>query len=354
MSIEFIASLKSAIRVSTPLVAINTFDASATIEQIRKEIPSLEDSPLVLWDTVFGFRPLNDAAKSEIPSMADKAGSDIMASAVPEEAVRMAFYASNDVVIFFSNYQLFMSTPAMIQGVWNLRNGYKMRGNMFIALMASGNTIPAVLTNDVLVLSEALPTEKQLEAIIKDTFENASLPEPDTKVIKKAVDALIGLPVFPSDQSAAMCLNVKHGTLDTQELWERKRQTINQQQGLTVWQGSERMEDIGGLDNVKSFINKLMDGRKTPKVVIFIDEIEKAFAGTGTDTSGTKTELTGGMLSWTQDKNIGGLMFLGLPGVAKSQIAKCMWTEYGVCVISFDLSAMQGSLVGQSIANLKA
>ena len=41
-------------------------------------------------------------------------------------------------------------------------------------------------------------------------------------------------------------------------------------------------------------------------MIVFVDEIEKAFAGTGTDMSGVKTEMTGTMLSWMQDRGADG------------------------------------------------
>jgi len=43
----------------------------------------------------------------------------------------------------------------------------------------------------------------------------------------------------------------------------------------------------------------VLAGIEPPRVVVFIDEIEKAFAGTGTDLSGVKTEMTGTILKLT-------------------------------------------------------
>ena len=46
-------------------------------------------------------------------------------------------------------------------------------------------------------------------------------------------------------------------------------------------------------------------------MIVFVDEIEKAFAGTGTDMSGVKTEMTGTMLSWMQGRGADGTVLLG-------------------------------------------
>jgi SpoVK/Ycf46/Vps4 family AAA+-type ATPase len=88
-------------------------------------------------------------------------------------------------------------------------------------------------------------------------------------------------------------------------------------------------------------------------VVVFVDEIEKAFAGTGTDLSGVKTEMTGTILSWMQDREADGLLLLGPPGAAKSAIAKATGNTAGIPTISFDLAAMQNSLVGASAERLR-
>jgi SpoVK/Ycf46/Vps4 family AAA+-type ATPase len=89
-------------------------------------------------------------------------------------------------------------------------------------------------------------------------------------------------------------------------------------------------------------------------VIVFLDEIEKAFAGTGTDLSGVKTEMTGTMLTWMQDNETDGLIFIGPPGAAKSAAAKATGNSAGIPTIAFDLGAMQSSLVGGSGERLRA
>jgi hypothetical protein len=71
--------------------------------------------------------------------------------------------------------------------------------------------------------------------------------------------------------------------------------------GNTVSRGGEKFSDIGGVETAKNYFSKLLEGKEPPRVVVFIDEIEKAFAGTGTDLSGVKTGMTGTMLTWMQD-----------------------------------------------------
>src|SRR5437867_12433664 len=97
-----------------------------------------------------------------------------------------------------------------------------------------------------------------------------------------------------------------------------------------------------------------MHGNQPPRVVVFVDEIEKALAGSGTDLSGVKTEMAGTLLTWMQDHEAEGTIFLGPPGAAKSAVSKATGNTAGVPTIAFDLSAMQDSLVGASGDRLRA
>ena len=97
----------------------------------------------------------------------------------------------------------------------------------------------------------------------------------------------------------------------------------------------------------------MLRGVDPPRVVVFIDEIEKAFAGTGTDLSGVKTEMTGTILTYMQDHEADGIVFSGPPGAAKSAVAKATGGTAGIPTIAFDLAAMESSLVGASTERLR-
>jgi hypothetical protein len=364
---EFLTQFKAARRVSTPLVAVRTFDAKSTIDGVRTLFDADTLPPFIIWDCAQGFKVANQGTKSAtiangIVSTAIQAcNSAIEATIDIKEALRIAecFNGTNnnDPIVFLSNLHLFWSEREVIQGVWNIRDTYKAKGNMLVLLCSAGSILPTELTNDILILDEPLPTVDVLKKIVFDTFEFAGVTPPTDTVIENAVNALNGLPYFPAEQSTAMCLTAnkktKLGTLDIHELWERKRQVINQTPGLTVWQGNESLDDIGGLEAIKTYLTRVCEGKGSPNVFIFLDEIEKAFAGTGTDTSGVTTKLTGGMLQWLQDKNIQGVILLGVPGAGKTQIAKAIGTKFNKPVIAFNLSSMESSLVGSSQSNLR-
>jgi adenylate kinase family enzyme len=226
---------------------------------------------------------------------------------------------------------------------------------MLVLLTNQGATLPQELTHDILVLDEPLPSLETLEKIVRDTFESAGMTAPDADTLKLATDALIGLPFFPAEQSTAMCLDtIGDEGLNISDLWDRKRQQINQTNGLSVGTGKESLAEIGGLENVKEYMERLLGGNDAPRCIIFSDEIEKAFAGTGTDMSGVKTALTGAMLSWTQDQDMSGVLWFGVPGGGKSQLGKAIAAHHNIPFIKFDLDGMQSGIVGSSGSNLRS
>src|SRR5262249_27645499 len=106
---------------------------------------------------------------------------------------------------------------------------------------------------------------------------------------------------------------------------------------------------------IKTFMRRVITGKNPPRVIVFIDEIEKMLAaGAQGDTSGVSQGFLGTMLSYMQDHNSRGTIFVGPPGAAKSAVAKATGAEAGVPTIALDLGGMKGSLVGQSEERLRA
>jgi hypothetical protein len=347
---EFRAVVKAARRVGTPLLAVRTADPASAITQVCGGINSGKQSPspLLVWDFIGGLQGRNDAGKSAIAKVLGENSSALSPSDVLSVAQRIAA----DAILFFLNPQRIWEQPDVVQGIWNLRDVFKGGGQMLVLVTPPAATLPVELQNDVMVIDEPLPSTDDLARLVTETFDSATVAAPDDATISKAIDALIGLAAFPAEQVLAMSLS-KNG-LDLGRLWERKCQAVELTSGLTIWRGGETFDQIGGCENIKRFLTAVLQGREAPRVIVFVDEIEKAFAGTGTDMSGVKTEMTGTMLSWMQDRGADGVIFIGPPGAAKSAVGKSAGATADIPTVAFDLSAMQSSLVGGSGERLRA
>ncbi len=351
----FIKSFQSAHEVSTPLLAVRTFDNRSTIDSIKSHVKASNDDEnaiaLVQWDCVKGVSGINQSGFDRTKKAIKDSNSNIELTLSLRETLRVLNYIGEDVIVFISNAHLFWNEPEVIQGIWNLRDPFKSDGSMLVLLVSSGSILPSELSHDFLTLDEPLPTEDKITKIITDTFENAGLEHPSGTVIEDATKALIGLPAFPAEQAVAMCLDIESQTLDINGLWSRKKQAINQTRGLAVLETTTSLEDLGGLQQIKNYLTRVMEGKDSPSVILFWDEIEKDFAGMGTDTSGTKTSLAGSVLTWSQDTGVRGVIGVGVPGVGKSEIAKAIGTKFGKPVISVKLSDMESGIVGSSNEN---
>ena len=348
---ELVKQVRTARRVGTPLIGINTPDPAATIAAIVKSIEPPTDGEIgpqiVEWDIVRGMNGLNAPGRDWAKSLGDfdpTIGN-------PTAALQMALKLEESGLLFIHLASRWFGDASFVQAAWNLRDSLKANGRM-VTFLAKCLTLPAELSDDVLVFDEPLPTAEELRAIILQQHKNASL-DPDETKTERGIEALRGLSAFCSEQVTAMSLT-KSG-LNVDGLWDRKRQAVEQTPGLRVFRGTDSFDQIGGCEIIKSFLSRIMIGKARPNAVVFVDEIEKMIGGgaAGGDTSGVSQDQLGTILSYMQDHSAAGCIFVGPPGAAKSAIAKAAGGIGGIPTIQLDLGAAKGSLVGQSEQQLR-
>lgn len=345
MSKSLCERLLAARRVSVPLVAIETADPAATIALFRGEAFAAVGSTatvLVSWDVINGFLPLNEAGRQALSQISEAEG-----VIDPVAALIVAQQLPAGSVLVFHNAHRFMDGVPVVQGVWNLRDKYKSNFRMLV-LLAPVWKLPVELQADVVVVDHPLPSAEEISAQVAKIVKAAKL---GGGVPDGAVDALRGLTAFQAEQQAAMAAR-KTG-IDVDDLWESKRKLVEQTPGLSIEGGSSGFDSIGGVPVVKSFIKSVLTGNRKPKAIVFIDEIEKALAGVGGDTSGVSQDQLGALLSYMQDNRSTGCLFIGPPGAAKSVVAKAAGAECGIPTVKLDLGATKGGLVGQSEEQLR-
>jgi ATPase family associated with various cellular activities (AAA) len=347
-------------RAGVPLVAFETADPAQTI---RGVIASLNGkgakTPVLCWDILRGLFGLNEPGSNLASDISPNGAAE---SGNPAECLRMLAEATgtgkNDAeerpgaVIFFCNAQAFISEPTVLQGVWNLRDKFKGNGATLVLLCPS-LTLPAALSQDVVKLSEALPTEAELATILDDIAGAAGLKPEAIAERPRVVNTLLGLSAFSAEQTVALSLS--RDGVNMVDLWERKKRQIENTPGITFLTGEARFADLRGQDNLQNFARRVASNPAQPiGVVVFLDELEKSLGGSGTDTSGTSQDQLGVMLKEMQDNNATGIILLGHGGTGKSNFAKAFGNEANAPTVCFDLGAMKGSLVGQSEERIRS
>ena len=189
-----IDSLKSARRVSTPLVAIQTPDPVATIQRIAADVGG--DAPKVQWDFCSGLTAVNPQGEEAIA----------IACACPachgagetEEGVcqtcdgrRMLFSPTDSrtnpagvlamlrsmpakTMAFIQNAHRFLADVGFIQGVSNLRDLFKQDHRTLI-LLAPAISLPPELAGDFVVFDEPLPDGNAAREIILAVHRDADV-----------------------------------------------------------------------------------------------------------------------------------------------------------------------------------
>ncbi len=353
--------------MSTPLIAIRTPDPTETVEEIERGLGSTP--PILHWDIARGLQWRNDEglkacwtdiaendATAPLPESEQEKrtfAADLgLKTQNPFETLLMIVRAPQGTIVFFANaHRIIPDNPPVTQAIWNLRDLF-MRNKRTLVLLCPDIALPAELQQDVLILTEPLPDRTQLGTIVSTLFADTKQDQPPSETIALAVDALSGLAAFPAGQAAAESL--KRDGLDIDGLRDRTNVIINATPGLSVNTSRATFDDLGGLFAIKDFLRRLCFGKRAPRVFVRIEEIEKVFGGLSGDNTGVTQEALGTLLSYMQDRQVNGLIAVGIAGGGKSEISNAAGNTFGKRTINCDLSAMKASLVGESKARLDA
>jgi hypothetical protein len=348
---------RAARRASTPLVAVETPDPAETVDHLMAFVREKEpESQFYRWDRVRGLVGLDKKAQGTLGAL----NSNPKQTANPVEALTTCWNLPGSPVcsgsiVFMLNAQRVIDEASVMQSIWNLRDEFK-RNKRTLVLLAPSLKLPTEIANDVVVLDEPYPDREKLADIVAKQYKNAKLVEPDGKQMAKVLDAIIGLPAYAAETVVAMSLTRAANGVDLDLAWNRKVKAISQTQGLSVWRGTDRLEDVKGVDQAVKFF-RLMDATDAYSTIVFIDEMEKALAGGMSNysgDSGVSKDQVGYLLSYMEDMKAQGAMLAGVAGTGKTQLVKGLAGSTGKPLIKLDLGEMKGGKIGSSEQAIRA
>jgi hypothetical protein len=350
-----IEQFRAARRANAPIVAINTPDPASTVKTIKTAYGA---DPIAQWNIIDGVTALNDAANVAVKNLNAGEEPSVITGNPIEALRRSAAFIPSSGILFFHNAHFFAETTPtdthkpVIQAIWNLRDIWK-NSSRTLVLLAPSFQVPMELRNDVVVIDEPLPTDKELAAIVVKGLARSSARKQNKKAVSKLVDAVAGLASFNAEQVVAMSVNMKTKKPDMEQVWEQKIKIIEQARGLKVYRHGATFGDIGGNDSIKNVLRKIARGTRRPRLIVFLDEIEKSMQAAGTDTSGTTTDQLKVLLTEMQDNDWTGTIVYGFAGTGKSELAKAFGKEAECPVVEADLGGMKNMWVGSSEANMR-
>jgi hypothetical protein len=350
-----LTTLRDIRRAGVPLAAIETADPAETMRSAVAALNGKEkETPLACWDISGGLAGMNNKGVNAV-SWYDPLAMPLpeMLKGFRENAERFA-----GGILFLLNVQRYFDRDGVAQALWNLRDTFKrakVRATCVLVgpPLTGANKLPPELSSDVVVITEPAPDREAVEAVVNGILRAAAASGADVEKVDRpaVVSALLGLQsAFDVEQT--LSLSVRKDGVDVAGCWERKIARLRAQTGAEISINNPGFDALAGCANVKDELRAFINGRQRPGVVLFIDEIEKLFAGAGTDLSGVSTNLVGMFLTWTAERRAKGFLLPGVPGAGKTWTAHCAAGEAGIPL--FKLSDIKASLVGESEAKLRA
>ena len=302
------------------------------------------------WDVSQGLRAGNQAAGEQ--------GGDPLAAL---RALSTVSQSKQTTLLLLHNFHRFLQSPEIVQAVFvNLVAG-KQRGN-FVVVLAPVVQIPPELEKLFVVLEHALPGPEQLERIAHELLCNEADAMPRGEELARILEAASGLTRYEAEGAFALSV-ARHNRIRPDTIWELKAQLLRKNNLLTLHRGIERFESLGGLQNLKDFCMRALapckpvkprgilllgvpgsgksafckalgneTGRATllldigallgslvgqsesnlrqalriaeamAPCILFVDELEKALGGVGSQgDSGVSTRMFGTLLTWLSD-----------------------------------------------------
>jgi len=223
----------------------------------------------------------------------------------PVEAINF-LNGCRDCVLIMHNLHLFLEVPEVVQAIQNGVYQWKSTGCALISISPSIKLTPE-LEQFFTVIDLPLPDTEELHVIQKELVKPVNV-----KPNKAASRAAKGLTEFQAECSYALSI-IQTGYVSTKVVTNSKAQMIRKS-GLMEFWTPESIKNVGGLGNLKSFI----ESRK------------KAF-----DVDSTMPKPKG-------------ILLVGIPGTGKSLSCKATASIMGWPLIRLDIGGLKNSLVGES------
>lgn len=204
-------------------------------------------------------------------------------------------------------------------------NLYREGYNCTVIIASSQLYIPSEIENYITILDIPLPTSNEIISILNE-FKNTLKIEVDEDTLDEITLSLKGLNQFQINQ----ILNLAYqngGYLnksDKRIILNEKQQFIKKSGLLELIDFKESIKDIGGLENLKEWLDKKSKVFKNlDKAIKFGVDIPK------------------------------GIMLVGMPGCGKSLTAKATARLFEVPLVRLDIGRLMGKYVGESEENMR-
>ena len=315
------SELEVLIRARYPLIYVLSWEEQRLMQHVLK-IASGLGKKVFEWSINTGLVPSGTNVQSQLHR--DTATQD------PLVALNNAIDHVEPALYVFKDFHPFLKCQNMSvirllrEAASSLKNTYKT-----IIIVSPLFEMPSELEKDITLIDFDLPKVKDFAAllgrIIEEVKGNTKLNvNIDGKMREQIVHSLLGLTLAEGENVLAKTL-VEHrgfGEKSLEIINSEKKQIIRKSGLLEYYDAVEKLESVGGLDSLKSWLTK--------RSVAFTDQARE--------------------FGLPAPK---GVLLLGVQGCGKSLMAKAISSIWKLPLLRFDVGKVFGSLVGSSEQNIR-
>ena len=291
------------LRACYPLIYLPTNEEERAEKAIASVTQKLGRRSVYIWDFVNGYQdnPNHAGFGKRNPLQALE-----LVTRIPPSA---------GGVFILRDFQRFLEDIAISRELRNLARILKSQPKNII-IIAPQVQIPKELSEVITVVEFALPTAPEIRIEIERLISTQSISVPLLDELVRAAQGL-SLERIKRVLTKAIASNGKLEPDDVELVLEEKRSSIRQTQILDYYPATEQISDIGGLDNLKSWL--LRRGGA-------FSEQARAY----------------GL------PNPRGLLLVGIQGTGKSLTAKAIAHHWHLPLLRLDVGRLFAGLVGES------
>ncbi len=266
---------------------------------------------LAVWDVARGLRFPADSTAT-VPEVNDPLA---VLRALPTLAP--AGGSNNEqhhtTLLVLPNFHRFLNSPEIVQTLFEQLVAGKQR-RIFVVVLSPVVQIPVELERVFVIVDHELPTQDQLGQIATEVLADHPDGLPTDQAWQALLEAAAGLTRAEAEGAFALSL-ARHDALRPEVIWDLKAQTLRKQNLLTLHRGREDFASLGGLSSLKEFCRRALQPGRSVKPR--------------------------------------GALLLSPPGSGKSAFCRALGNETGRPVLTLDIGALMGGLVGDTERNVR-
>ena len=298
------------IRARYPVIYIVS-NEEVRVEKAIQTIANERTKKLYIWSITKGM---------ECPD-----GTNILDLREPLKALEYIVTMDVNGIFILRDFHHYLNDPIVIR---KLRDVNRLLKNCMknIILLSPMIKIPPEMDKEIALVDFDLPDKEELRLVVNNIL--SSLPNPsdiditnDVQKFEKVLDAAMGLTVEEAENVLAKSL-VQTNQFDIDIILSEKEQIIRKSGILEFYKAYEDINDIGGLEYLKVWLNK--------RTLAFTKEARD--------------------FGLPQPK---GIIMLGVPGCGKSLTAKAISSLWKLPLLRLDVGKVFSSLVGSSEENVR-